>query len=278
MDTAQTDTWANFNSTLDLLKKGISRSKAANVNAANLRQQAKDITQLYFRQIRPEIQSLGIGIEIIGELDTCLQNLLKLSNGGNAKKSYLTLFKNLSKSLEQTELAIELRYAEKTFLSLSPQSNILTGLESIIYDTLLNLVPNAALSYKQAIVDLGDKDRVSYRGIANEFREALRETLDYLAPDKDVEAQPNFKYEKDKTTPTMKQKVRYIFKARGLTGNAMKVPENAVEIIEERVASFARSTYERSSISTHVASSKNEVLQIRNYLNAVLAELLGLQV
>jgi len=277
MDTAQIDTWANFNNTLDLLKKGISRSKAANVNAADLRQHAKDVTQSYFRQIRPEIQSLGVDIEIIGQLDTCFQNLLKLSNGGNSKKSYLTLFKNLSTSLEKAELAIELRHAEKAFLSLSPQSNTLTGLESIIYNTLLDLVPNAALSYKQAIIDLGDKDRISYRGVANEFREALRETLDHLAPDNDVEAQPNFKYEKDKTTPTMKQKVRYIFKARGLASNAIKVPENAVEIIEDRVASFARSTYERSSISTHVASSRNEVLQMRNYLNAILAELLGLQ-
>jgi len=277
MDTAQIDTWANFNNTLDLLKKGITRSKTANVNASEIRQQAKDVTQSYFRQIRPELQSLGLDINLVSKLDISFQNLLKLSNGLNAKTSYLVLFKNLSTVLEEAEIAIELRYAEKAFLSLSPQSDILTGLESIIYNTLLELVPNAALSYKQAIIDLGVKDRISYRGVANEFREALRETLDHLAPDKDVEAQPNFKYEKDKSTPTMKQKVRYIFKARGLASNAIKVPENAVEIIDERVASFARSTYERSSISTHVASSKNEVLQMRNYLNAILAELLGLQ-
>ncbi len=278
MDTAQTDAWANFTNTLDLLKREISRSKAANVNADELRQHAKDVTQSYFRQNRPEIQSLGVDVELIGKLDTCFQILLKLSNGRNAKKSYLALFKNLSACIEQAELALEIRHAEKAFLSLSPHSNTLTGLESIIYETLLNLVPNAALSYKQAIIDLANKDRISYRGVANEFREALRETLDHLAPDKDVEAQPNFKYEKDKTTPTMKQKVRFIFKARGLTSNAIRVPENAVGIIEDRVASFARSTYERSSISTHVASSRNEVLQMRNYLNAILAELLGLQI
>ncbi len=277
MDTAQIDTWANFNTALDLLKRGISRSKAANVNASDTRQQAKDVTQLYFRQIRPELQALRLDIEIVSQLDTSFQNLLKLSNGLNAKNSYLALFKSLLSVLDEAEIAIELRHAEKAFLSLSPQSNSLTGLESIIYNTLLELVPSAALSYKQAIVDLGDKDRISYRGVANEFREALREILDHLAPDKDVVVQPNFKYEKDKTTPTMKQKVRYIFKARGLASNAIKVPENAVEIIEDRVASFARSTYERSSISAHVASSRNEVLQMRNYLNAILAELLGLQ-
>jgi hypothetical protein len=277
MDKAQIDTWANFNTALDLLKKEVSRSKAANVNASDVRQQAKDVIQSYFRQTRPELQSLGLDIEIISQLDTSFQNLLKLSNGANVKSSYLTIFKNLSKILEEAEIAIELRLAEKAFLSLSPQSNSLTGLESIIYDTLLNLVPSAGLSYKQAIIDLSDEDRISYRGVANEFREALRETLDHLAPDKDVVAQSGFKYEKDKTTPTMKQKVRYILKARELASNAMKVPENAVEIIEDRVASFARSTYERSSISAHVASSRNEVLQMRNYLNAVFAELLGLQ-
>jgi hypothetical protein len=39
------------------------------------------------------------------------------------------------------------------------------------------VVPSAALSYDQAIRDLGDNDRISFRGPALELREALREVL-----------------------------------------------------------------------------------------------------
>ncbi len=150
-------------------------------------------------------------------------------------------------------------------------------MENIIYETLLQIIPTAALSYKQALVDLADKNRISYRGVANELRETLRETLDHLAPDKVVTSQPNFKFEKDRTKPTMKQKVRYILKARELSENYLKPPEEAVEIVEELIASFTRSVYERSSISTHVTTKRSEVLQIKKYVDAVLAELLGLQ-
>jgi len=149
--------------------------------------------------------------------------------------------------------------------------------ETIIYETLLKLVPTAALSYKQALLDLAEENRISFRGVATEFREALRETLDHLAPDKDVMVQQNFKLEKDKKTPTMKQKVRFILRMRELPDNAIKPPEDAVEIVEERIASFARSVYERSSISTHVATQKGEVLQVKKYVSTVLAELLGIQ-
>jgi hypothetical protein len=173
--------------------------------------------------------------------------------------------------------AIELRHAEREFLSRSSGAVSLSSNETIIYETLLKLIPTAALSYKQALLDLADENRISFRGAATEFREALRETLDHLAPDKEVAAQQNFKYEKDRKTPTMKQKVRFILRMRDLPDNAIKPPEDAVEIVDERIASFARSVYERSSISTHVATQKNEVLQVKNYVNTVLAELLGIQ-
>ncbi len=104
----------------------------------------------------------------------------------------------------------------------------------------------------------------------------MRETLDYLAPDDDVVAQPNFKLEKDQSKPTMKQKARFILKARGMKAKALKTPEQAIDIIEEKVSLFARSTYTRSNISAHVATEISEILYMKNYLNAVLAELLAL--
>ena len=58
-----------------------------------------------------------------------------------------------------------------------------TSVEVQIIETLQSLVPTAALSYQQAIRDLADSTRVSYRGPAAELREVLREVCDHLAPD-----------------------------------------------------------------------------------------------
>ncbi len=76
------------------------------------------------------------------------------------------------------------------------------------------LVPSAALSYKQAILDLKDDSRVSFRGPALELREALREILDHLAPDSQVTVAPGYVQEKDRTGPTMKQKVQTVVQLR----------------------------------------------------------------
>ena len=271
------DTWSGFDDSVDKLQRRISLSKAVKVNAASLREQTREVAQFYFRQTRPELQALGVEADLISQLDASVQRLLRLSSAASGKRSYLTLLKSLSNTIRDVTVAIEVRHAEQAFLSRSPQSDVLSGNETIIYETLLKLVPTAALSYKQAVIDLADKNRISYRGVANEFREALRETLDHLAPDKAITSQPGFKYEQDKKTPTMKQKVRFILRARELPDNAVKPPEDAVALVEERIASLTRSVYERSSISTHVANQRSEIIQMKKYVDAVLAELLGLQ-
>jgi hypothetical protein len=270
--------WDSFGNTIEKLHKRISQSKAVNVNAANLKGQTQEAVQFYFRQIHPELQTLGVDSTLIAQINESMQALLRLSKGTHTKKVYLGLLKPLIKLMMDVSGAIELRHAEREFLSRSSTSFSLSKDETIIYETLLKLIPTAALSYKQALLDLAEENRISFRGVATEFREALRETLDHLAPDKDVTTQPNFKFEKDKKTPTMKQKVRFILRMRELPDNAIKPPEDAVEIVEERIASFARSVYERSSISTHVSTQKSEVLQVKKYVSTVLAELLGLQI
>jgi hypothetical protein len=72
----------------------------------------------------------------------------------------------------------------------------------------------------------------------------------------------------------MKQKARFILRARGQPSTAVRAPEDAVSTVEERFAGLARSVYERSSISSHVTTSKGEVIQIKMYVDTVLAELL----
>jgi Predicted pPIWI-associating nuclease len=91
---------------------------------------------------------------------------------------------------------------------------VATPIERLIVETLSRIVPAAAASYQQCLLDLGGPSRYSYRGIAHELREILRETLDYLAPDADVMASTGFKLEEDQERPTQRQKALHILRSR----------------------------------------------------------------
>ena len=158
----------------------------------------------------------------------------------------------------------------------SPTSHVWdnpSSIEAKIHSTLGDLVVSAASSYVQALKDLEDTTRVSFRGTANELRSALWDVLDRLAPDQSVLA-AGFKLEKGHNKPTQKQKVRFILRSRGVAKTATKAPESSVGLVDELVASLARASYDRSSISSHVATERSEVLQIKMYVDSVLAELL----
>jgi hypothetical protein len=134
------------------------------------------------------------------------------------------------------------------------------------------LVPSAALSYKQAVLDLKDNDRISFRGPALELREALREILDHLAPDDDVTAAPGYVQEKERIGPTMKQKVRFIMRKKGKRSSS-DAPEQAATAFEEAIAALTRAVYERSSKAAHAASERQTVIQLRRYVLAILHEI-----
>jgi Predicted pPIWI-associating nuclease len=124
------------------------------------------------------------------------------------------------------------------------------------------------------LIDLGGPQRRSYRGVAHELREVLRETLDYLAPDADVMASPGFRLEKDRERPTQTQKALYIFRNRRLSREEISAPELAVSMIEEMGARITRTAYTRGSKNAHRPSSDAEVRQLKMWIDAVLGELL----
>ena len=149
-----------------------------------------------------------------------------------------------------------------------------TATDQLIIDTLRDLCPSAAAAYSQALADLGSDKRESWRGPATDLREALRETLDVLAPDEGVMKETGFKLEKDAHRPTMKQKVRYILKKRETPSGAMAAPESAVQGIEDILGGITRSVYNRSSISTHTPTDKSEVVRVHAWVRLVLCDLL----
>jgi hypothetical protein len=151
---------------------------------------------------------------------------------------------------------------------------IATPTERLIIETLSRILPAASLSYEQCLIDLRDVRRYSYRGVAHELREVLRETLHYLAPDSDVMASPGFKLESGATRPTQRQKALYVLRKRNLSREQMSAPELTVSMVEELGASITRTAYTRGSRDAHVGSSAPEVRQLKMWIDAVLGELL----
>jgi hypothetical protein len=269
------DRWQSLLASLAEVERAIGRVSAVNVNTATARDAAKAFIQDYFRQVRPDLTALGLVDDELNALDEQMQRLLQLANGRNAKTSYTRLLREMRRTTQNIELTREYRLGEQRYGSRSSRTVLASDVEAKIIDTLKRLLPSAALSYEQALRDLaGSTERVSFRGTANELREALRETVDHLAPDEDVMAADGFVLEPDQSRPTQKQKVRYILRSRHLSESARRAPEESVSLIEELTGSVARASYTRSSLSTHIATSETEVRQMKMYVDSVLAELL----
>lgn len=271
MESMRREPWDVFGQELERFRDALRRSRAVNVNTNALRLNAKTIVQQYFREARPEFVELGVDESALADLDSEMQSLLRLSNGRNAKRTYLSVIRQAQDLQNELAAERELLVGQRAHAS---GGFVVSETERRILEVLEHLAPGAALSYRQALRDLSATDRVSYRGTANDLREALRETVDRLAPDEKVKATPGFKLEAGQTKPTQKQKVRHILRSRGLGKTARSTPEDAAGLVDERTASVARASYERSSVAAHVSSTKGEVLQLKMYVDSVLAELL----
>lgn len=236
------------------------------------RDQLRLLVERYFNDIRPSLVSKQEQSQAIKVIDDLMQELLILCHKRSMAKRYQEVLTYVKKSL------IELDSQNVASAGQIAGNNGIDFVDSQIVETLQAIVPSAALSYEQATSDIQSNKRLSWRGPATDLREALRETLDHLAPDKDVKAMPGFKQDAGTDGPTMKQKVRYILRSRGASKAVSGTTEEAADAVEEAVGSFVRSVYARSSVSTHTPTDKAEVLRVRDLVRVVLSELLEIHV
>lgn len=255
-----------------ILDRRVRASRARHINSTTLKLEVRERVKNYFEG--PRVTFHHHGLDVSG-IDTQMQMLLSYANARTRTSAYQRLIAAIIRSLNTLEAQLVVAASDRIVQStqsvgsFAPQAQ-----DKKIIDTLTKIIPAAALSYQQVLIDLGDRTKVSFRGTAAELREILREVLDYLAPDKEVMENPGFKLEKDKSLPTMKQKVRFILKTRKKSQSAIEVPESATNIVDESVATLARATYNRGSVSTHVATEREEVVNVKRYLDSVLCELL----
>lgn len=252
-------------------RRQISKGKSVQVSSQGEKGQVQQLVYSYFDDVRPSILSHEASSDFVDEIDTEMQDLLKCSHRQTKRSLIKKKLADLKKKLIQLE-------ANRVVLVATGSTGEATNLlDRRIIETLQRLAPSAALSYEQALIDLDGPDKKSWRGPATDLREALRETLDQLAPDTEVTSQAGFKYEGDLKCPTMKQKVRFVLRTRGLSKTLSEPAERAVLLVEATIGSFVRAVYNRSSVSTHTPRDREEVLRVRDWVRLVLCELLEIR-
>ncbi len=252
----------------------LKKLRTKKIYSFKIRQNFKILVKYYFRTVRKEFSILKINTD---GLDRQMQELLQFSNEVSFRYSYLILLNKISKSIGKLEIEREYYFSNKG--EKNKEGFIFLDIEKKIYQTLLKLLPLVAISYKQVLLDLSNKERISFKGTAGEIREILRQVLDHLAPDEVVMKSFGFKLENDYKKPTMKQKTRFILKSRGQPKNQTKLAENTASIIEigeENISAFLRSLYKSGSILTHTNAglARKKVKQLKIYLDSILCELL----
>lgn len=253
------------------LRTTIGRVKAALINREALLERARGLVDGYFRTDRPLLIDEFRDESIFHEIDVLLQDLLLLTQIRTRKDRYLKNLGDLERAWGQVELRC-MPLARK--MVGNPE---ITNRQYAMLRTLESACPQAAVCYEQALCDLADAGRKSWRGTAAELREALRELLDKLAPDEVLTQSSSFKLEDGAKAPTMKQKARFILKSRNWSESARKPVEDATEVVEEKVGNFVRSVYTKSSSSVHIERNKKEVLSVLRFLETAFAELLEIE-
>jgi Predicted pPIWI-associating nuclease len=227
---------------------------------------ARGIARIYFESIRSQLIAVQNRAGLVEEIDFVLQGILELATAPREKEAYFGQIAEVRPYL--LEAVVDVMKA-----SGSPRL-VLSQTERAILDTLGKMLPATSASHEQALVDIAQGNRVSWRGTATELREVLREAIDHLAPDHKVIASQGFQVEQGQNSPTQKQKVRFILRARKSNSASVTVAEASLNTVEESVAALARSTYQRGSASTHSSTNVSEIRNLKRYVDALLAELL----
>jgi hypothetical protein len=192
------------------IERRLADIKSTQLGTGSARDAVRAFVDDYFRKDRVSVCQ-NLGEDLLLPCDERMQSLLVATQHKTTVKVYREILKSIRVELRNLETASVVRGVAVA------KSTSLVQIDQMIIDTLRNIVPSAALSYEQAVLDLQQTSRLSWRGPATDMREALRECLDHLAPDAAVAGQAGFRLESGTTGPTMKQKVRFILKSRGHT-------------------------------------------------------------
>ncbi len=81
------DEWQLLSDAFGRFSRRLDKVRTVNINSAAIRNEAKEVAQLYFRQTRVSLQNLGLDDDL-NVLDRAFESIIQLSSRANAASSY----------------------------------------------------------------------------------------------------------------------------------------------------------------------------------------------
>ncbi len=219
-------------------------------------------------------------VQIVGQeqsivsMDEQMQILLKLAFGNSSRRMVIRSTVSAIRHFREN-LLVPLNRA---YWSQAPERTP-AGRDDDVAARLRRLDPELADSYEQAVIDIEDEERLSYRGPAAELREILTGVLHLLAPDARVEETEWYRQSqrsgtRKESVPTRAERTKFILRSRLKGSSVTESAESYMTSTEERLSSVVNVTYKRGSAATHGGTEREELVQLLPYINALLKELL----
>lgn len=262
---------------LDILEDLISRLKARRPKTVSdpteLRNIESVVAAWYSQYKKPFAQMLGDERQI-ALMDSRMDKLFNLASRRATRRAVIGAARAATAYLREVLLVP----VSRAYWARAPQ-RAPAGRDDNAAARLRELDPLLADGYEQAIMDLEDAKRLSYRGPAAELREVLTGVLHKLAPNDAVEATDWYKEsrhsgKRQEPTPTRAERTKYILRSRAKGSAVTESTEAHMVSVEERLGNVVNATYRRGSVATHLGTERDEVQNLLPYLNALLRELL----
>jgi hypothetical protein len=119
------------------------------------------------------------------------------------------------------------------------------------------------------------QDMPNYSGAVSEMRDLITLILHELAPDEQVQAQPNFEFERDQKRPTRRQRILYLFDSEKRSqGRTVVSDDELLESHSIQLATVVSRAYATASALTHTTASRPLAYQALKQGESILAQLL----
>ena len=266
---------SEFIDVLERLRTRLQRRRSRTISHAGERKNVRSVVGAWFSQYRPS------AVRIVGEdqqvlsMDEEMQRLLKLASADSSRAAVIRSCASATNHMRRN-LLVPL---SRAYWSQAPERSP-AGRDDEVAVRLEELDGDLAESYEQAVIDVEDENRLSYRGPAAELREVLTGVLHRLAPNAEVEATDWYRESRrsgsrTEAAPTRAERTKFILRSRAKGSAVTEAAESYMVSVEERLSSVINATYKRGSAATHGGTEREELVKLLPYINALLKELLS---
>lgn len=265
---------SEFADVIERLLIRLEGGRSATVSSRAERVNIRSVVGAWFGEYRSAFLQMIGDEQLLAPMDGLLQEILRRASETSARRT-VTRDVRSTRRYFNDNLLVPL---SRAYWSRAPQQSP-AGFDREAESRLRQLDADLADSYAQAVYDVEDEARLSYRGPAAELRELLTGALHILAPTERVQAMDWYREARrsgarSESTPTRAERVRFILRSRSQGSTQTETAETFMSSVEERLAGVVNSTYKRGSAAAHGGTERSEVQQLLQYINALLRELL----